>query len=166
MPSRSRPLLWLPLAAALACGLGTRAIAQPHAHDHEPASAPHTLSLDHGRRWATDDALRQGMGRLRGLVAPKILAVHRGRLEAAQYRALAQQVDTEVSTIVSRCKLPPQADAMLHLVIADLLSGARAMAGQDAAVSPTQGLARTAQALNAYGRHFDHPGFKPIRLDH
>jgi hypothetical protein len=51
---------------------------------------------------------------------------------------------------------------MLHLVIADLGEGTEAMAGKNAKLPPAQGLAKVALAINEYGSHFDHPGFKPI----
>ena len=51
---------------------------------------------------------------------------------------------------------------MLHMVIADLGEGTEAMAGKNAELPPAQGLAKVALAINEYGSHFDHPGFKPI----
>ena len=51
---------------------------------------------------------------------------------------------------------------MLHLVIADLGEGTEAMAGKNAELPPAQGPAKVALAINEYGSHFDHPGFKPI----
>jgi hypothetical protein len=110
--------------------------------------------------------LRNGMNRIRGLVEPQLGAAHAGKLTAAQYRELATQVESEVGTIVANCKLEPRADAMLHLVIADLGEGTDAMAGRNAKLRPAQGLAKVALALNEYGGHFDHPGFQPIRNIH
>ena len=55
---------------------------------------------------------------------------------------------------------------MLHLVIADLAEGADAMAGRNTKLTPGQCLARTAKAVNDYGRHFDRPGFKPLHAGH
>ncbi|HJV96569.1 MAG TPA: hypothetical protein VJ608_11060, partial [Albitalea sp.] len=147
-------------ALAFAAGLASPARAQTSAHSHD-AATPHKLSLDHSRKWATDEALRNGMGRIRGLVEPRLS--NADKLDAAQYRDLAAQVETEVGTIVANCKLEPKADAMLHLVIADLLAGTDAMAGKNAKLRPAQGLAKVVVAVNEYGGHFDHPGFKPIR---
>jgi hypothetical protein len=149
-------------AASLASG---PALAQPAAHTHD-ADSPHKLSLDQGRKWATDEPLRNGMNRIRALVEPRLSAAHAGKLSAAQYRELATQVEAEVGTIVANCKLEPKADAMLHLVIADLVEGTDAMAGKNPKLRPAQGVARVALAVNEYGRHFDHPGFKPIRNIH
>src|SRR5689334_18104125 len=99
-------------AAAMAAALSAPALAQTATHDHG-AAAPHKLTLNQGRKWATDEPLRAGMGRIRGLVAPQLRAAHGGKLTPAQYRELATQVESEVGGIVANCKLEPKADAML-----------------------------------------------------
>lgn len=155
-------LLGAVAAAALAATLSGTALAQGATHDHG-AAAPHKLALDAGRKWATDEPLRAGMQRIRALVAPQLQAAHAGKLTPAQYRQLATQVETEVGGIVANCKLEPKADAMLHIVIADMAQGVDAMAGKNARMRPALGLVKVAQAVDQYGGHFDHPGFEPIR---
>lgn len=152
-------------AMALAAMLAGPAAAQSAGHDHD-AATEHKLSLDHGSKWATDDALRDGMERIRGLVEPQLGAAHAGRLSAGQYRKLALQVESEVGGIVANCKLEPKADAMLHLVIAGLGEGTEAMAGKSAGHPPVEGLGKVVMAVNEYARHFDHPGFRPIHAEH
>jgi hypothetical protein len=139
--------------------------AAQHAHEGAPQTS-HKLALDHGKKWATDEPLRAGMDRIRDLVEPAIGQAHAGKLDAARYRTLAGQVEVQVGDIVGKCKLEPQADAMLHPVIARMLEGTDAMAGKNRGVKPVQGLVKVAAALNDYGAYFDHPGFKPIRIDH
>jgi hypothetical protein len=152
-------------ATAIPAALGLPALAQSAAHDHG-APAPHKLALNQGHKWATDEPLRTGMARIRSLVEPQLDAAHAGKLTPAQYRALATQVEAEVGGIVANCKLEPKADAMLHLVIADIGAGTDTMAGRNAKSRAAQGLVMVAQAVNRYGSHFDDPGFKPIRNDH
>lgn len=152
-------------AAVLALALSASALAQTAAHEHG-AAVPHELTLNQGQKWATDAPLRAGMGRIRGLVEPQLVAAHAGKLTPTQYRELATQIETEVGGIVANCRLEPHADAMLHLVIADIGAGTDAMAGKDATARPALGLVKVAQAVNQYGSHFDHPGFKPIRNVH
>lgn len=171
MPHLTRTPMRTALATAaltLAALLGGPALAQATAaHDHgHDAAAPGKLGLDQGRKWGTDAALRNGMTRIRELVEPQLGAAHAGKLTPAQYRELATQIETEVAGIVATCKLEPRADAMLHMVIADLGAGTDAMAGKAAKVKPVAGLGKVVQALNQYGRHFDHPGFRPVRGGH
>lgn len=161
---------WHRIVGAVAAGvfvasLAGPVLAQTAAHSHD-AATPHKLTLNQGHKWATDEALRNGMGRIRGLVEPRLGDAHAGKLTAAQYRELATQVETEVGGIVANCKLEPKADAMLHLVIADLGEGTDAMAGKTAKLPAANGLVKVARAVNEYGSHFDHPGFKPIRNVH
>ncbi|MBL8287642.1 MAG: hypothetical protein JNL85_06650 [Rubrivivax sp.] len=151
------------LIAALPLVAGGAAWAQAHSHE---AAAPVKLGLDHGRKWATDAPLREGMGRIRALVEPQLAPAHAGKLSPAQYAALAGRVETEVAGIVANCKLKPEADAVLHVVIGEIGAGTEAMAGKNAAQRPALGLVQVAKAVNDYAGHFDHPGFKPIRNVH
>jgi len=146
-------------APAFAAGPASEA-----AHDH--AAAPAKLSLDQGRRWATDETLRTGMGRIRGLVEPQLAKAHAGKLTPADYKAVAGEVEKEIGGIVANCKLEPKADAMLHLVIGDIGGGTDAMAGKNPKLKPQQGLVQVVAAVNNYGRYFADPGFKPIHVGH
>lgn len=146
--------------ATLTCLATAPALAQSHGHDAHPHAK---LSLNQGRKWATDAPLRDGMGRIRALVAPQLAAAHAGTLSQSQYTTLASQVENEVAGIVAHCKLHPAADAVLHAVISEIGAGTEAMAGKAATPHPAQGLEQVAKALNDYAGHFNHPGFKPIR---
>jgi hypothetical protein len=88
-------------------------------------------------------------------------AIHGGTESDAQYAALAARIQSQVDTIVANCKLPPAADAQLHLVIADLLSGASLMRGEDPGRSRHDGAARVHGALRAYAKYFEDPDLKP-----
>lgn len=164
-PSTTNKLLGAVIAAAITTTFGAAAQAESAAHSHA-ASAEHRLVLDHGRKWSTDEPLRAGMGRIRGLVEPQLGAAHAGKLSAAQYKELSSKIEVEVGAIVANCKLEPKADAMLHLVIADIGEGTDIMAGKSPGARPARGLVKVAQAVNHYGSYFDDPGFKPIRSAH
>lgn len=148
---------------AAACSAAPAHAADDHGHG---AATPAKLSLDQGRKWPTDEALRKGMSSIRGIVEPQLVAAHAGKLQPAQYRDLATKVESEVGTIVANCKLEPKADAMLHLVIAQIGAGTDAMAGRDAKRPPVQGLKQVVRAIDDYGRYFDDPGFKPVADRH
>ncbi len=128
------------IAAALALAFAGPAFAAGEAHSHDHAAAEAKLVLDHGKKWQTDAPLRQGMENIRAAVA-----------KGVKDEALAKAVETEVAGIVQNCKLEPEADEQLHIVIAELMAGAEV---KDAA--------RVAKALNAYGEHFDHAGWKRL----
>jgi len=154
-----RTLLATALVAAFALGAGAPAFAaDPHQH---AAGAPTKLMLDHGKKWATDEPLRKGMDEIRALMVGKLDAIHKAKLTPAEYKALGAAVEQQVAGIVAQCKLAPEADAMLHLVVADLLAGTDVMQGK-AKGQPAQGAHKVVTAANSYGRYFDHPGWKGV----
>jgi len=128
------------LAAALTLAFGAPAFAAGDAHSHDHAAGEAKLVLNQGKKWETDAPLRQGMENIRSALA-----------KGMQSDALAEKVEAEVAGIVQNCKLEPAADEQLHIVIADLLAGAE-----------TGDAGRVKQALNAYGEHFDHAGWKRL----
>jgi len=153
--------LFIALMAALSLGAALPvAAADLHDHQHEAASAK--LQLDNGRKWASDAPLRQAMAAMRADLAGKLHAIHKGSLAKADYAALGKSIEGQVGTIVSQCKLEPQADAMLQIVIADLAGAADVMQGK-AAGQPAEAAHRAAMALNDYGKYFTHPGWQPLK---
>jgi hypothetical protein len=137
--------------------------AAPHAHDHGHAATP-ALRLDHGRKWSSDAPLREGMARIRAAVAPQL--TRRSTMGAEEAAALAARIEGEVGTIVATCKLPPEADAMLHTILSGLMEGTGALAGRTPGADRAGGLHQVAAAVNDYGRIFEHPGFRPLPLGH
>lgn len=154
-----RNLLATALAAAFALGSAAPAFAAD-AH-HHGAGEPARLTLDHGKKWASDAPLRKSMAEVRAALAAKQAAIHKGTLTPDDYKALGVLVEARVATIVAECKLEPAADANLHLIVADLVAGADAMQGKSK-LAPAAGAVQTVRALNAYGRYFNHPGWKSL----
>ena len=148
------------LVASLGLALSTPALAAEPAHDHAVGGA--ALELNQGARWQTDQPLRKGMSSMRAALANDLKAIHANKASDAQYEALAAKLTGEVAYVVQNCKLEPKADAELHKVIAELLAGADAMQGRQAGVARRDGAVRAVKALNAYGRYFDHPGWRKL----
>ncbi len=123
-------------------------------HKHGPAE----LSLDHGKKWPTDEPLRKGMEKLRIAFAKQQVAIHEGYLSTDEYKTLGETIENEVDDIIAQCKLEPMADEMLHFVIADMIAGADIMMGKTKG-NPLAGAHTVISALNNYGRYFDHPGW-------
>jgi len=147
----------LAISLALAATPATLA-AEAHGHDGHGALQ---LQLDQGKKWATDAPLRQGMTLIRAALAQNEPAIRNGRLSAEQYQVLGATVEHHVARIVAECKLPPEADANLHVIVAELAAAADAMQGRSAE-KPATGAKRAVNALGQYAAHFDHPGWKRI----
>ena len=136
-----------PLAAAVA--------ADSHAGHHSAQSEP---VLNHGEKWQTDAPLRKGMAEIRNLMGKSLLKIHAGRLDRAEYAKLSDGISAQVDYLTANCKLAPEADAQLHLVLAQIIDGAAAMKTDH----PQDGAAQVVDGLGVYGRLFDHPGWQPL----
>lgn len=149
------------LVATVLAMSGAAAIArQDHEHQHgSGAPAVANLELDAGRKWATDASLRAGMADIRAAFDADHPAIHANQQTDAQYDALAGRIEAQVNTIVANCRLPPEADANLHYLIADLSQGVGLMRGQDPARTRHEGAALVHGALRAYGQFFDDPAW-------
>jgi hypothetical protein len=136
-------------------------------HEHQPhgmhgsSGAVAQLQLKDGQKWQTDTPLRRGMANIRAAFDADHPAIHAGKQTDDQYAALATRIDQQVQSIVANCRLPADADANLHFVIADLLQGISLMRGEDTARSRHDGAALVHGALQAYGQYFDDPAWKP-----
>lgn len=154
MPSTNRLAAAL-LASAIALGAAGPALAAAgHSHD----AGAMTLTLDHGRKWPTDESLRTGMSGIRAAMAAVLEPIHKGTLPAGRYGELAAAVEAQVERIVKDCKLPDAADAQLHIVLAQIQEGVEGMKGTERQA----GAVAIVKALDAYGRHFDDAGWKPL----
>lgn len=154
---RRLPASWLALLA-LAAPL---AVVQPAVAQHQHEAGAHALKLDNGKKWATDAPLRQGMSAIRDAVAADHRAIHTDKETAAQYNALAGKIDGRIAYIVENCKLAPEADAQLHVVLAEIIAGSDLMKGADPA-KRKEGAVKIVGALGTYPQYFDHPGWRAL----
>ena len=150
----------LTLAVALALSATSPAFSAASHDAHEHHGKP-KITLDHGRKWATDDALRQGMGAIRAELAAKLPAIRSRALQPAEYSALGASIEAQVAYIVANCKLPPEADANLHVIVAELVAAADGLKGADAKQA-RQAALRAMRAANTYGKYFDDPKWRPL----
>ena len=139
------------LAVAVALAFTGPALAAGEVHQHAGGAGELTLSLNQGQKWTTDAPLRQGMENIRAALG-----------SGMKYQALASKVNAEVAGIVQNCKLEPEADAQLHLVIADIMAGVEALEGKAQGETRRAGAEKIARALDTYGEHFDHAGWKNL----
>jgi len=134
-----------------------------HAHDEHAHHAVDSdaLTPPEGERWETDEALRSSMERLRATVEETLPAdaSASGTLDAATAQTVAQTVEREIAFMIENCKLPPEPDAALHVLIARMMSASN---GLKKTPPDADGLSELVQALDDYGTHFEHEGWAPI----
>jgi len=150
----------LSTVALLSAGAGA-ALAQEHSHSHDHGK-PVQLTLNDGKKWATDSSLRQGMSRIRDALNAELPVIHSGKAAAEQYQALAQKVNDQLAFMVKNCRLEPKADAVLHLILADIIAGADIMQAQQGGEAH-QGAVKIVHALENYAGYFDHPGWQGLK---
>lgn len=122
-----------------------------HASHDAAATAP-----PDGDRWPTDEALRTGMSRIDA-------AVERTRamtqpVTREQTQELARAVEENVSYIIENCRLPPEPDAALHVLIGRMMAAVGELkrdAPADAAVN------ELVRVLQDYRGAFDHAPSPP-----
>jgi hypothetical protein len=148
--------------------VATAAPQEGHEHAHHGAGTALVaqLQLNQGQRWATDASLREGMAAIREAFDADHPRIHAGQQTDAQYEALAARIETQVNTIVAKCKLEPAADAQLHLVVGDLLQAVGLMRGTDSQRSRHDGAALVHGTLRAYPKYFDDPSWRPDAMPH
>jgi hypothetical protein len=101
------------------------------------------------------------MAGIRDAVAADHHAIHANRETLAQYQALAQKLEAQVGHIVANCKLSREADANLHVLLGDIVSGVERMKGTDRAQSRA-GAVQIVGALQTYPKYFDHPAWRGL----
>lgn len=168
MKSPFATLLTLALSATLATPLAASA-AGAHSHGHDSGqsvSANPKLELNAGKKWSTDEPLRQAMSAIHTAVSQTLPAAHAGKAKPADYNAFGQAVTAQISYMVENCKLAPQADAQLHIILAEVMAGVETAEGKQGEKKRASGVVKVAKAANAYDEHFDHAGWVAIKLPH
>lgn len=152
-----RSLLALPALLTLAL-MSNPIAAQAPQHDHEPMQADEALDLkrpDSGK-WASDESLRQGMNEIHAAFRSHHADYRAGHYDADKAAELATTVEEAVNFMFANCRLPAEADAELHKLLAASLGAARTLRESE---EPHRGLHRLHRVLQAYPRYFDHPGW-------
>lgn len=134
-------------------------------HDHGSAD-PQKLQLNAGKKWDTDAPLRQAMTAVHKSVTQILPSAHAGKATTVDYDAFGSAINQQVAYMVENCKLPPEADAQLHIIVADLMAGAEAAQGKQGENKRAAGVVQVAKASNAYGKYFNHAGWKAVKLPH
>lgn len=148
-------LLALVMATSSAAAIAGSPASGHEAH-HLPLSG---LMLNGEARWSTDTALRSGMNGIREAVVSTLHGAGERPMTAQEATVLADTIQNQISYMIANCKLAPQADAVLHVLLGQLLEGAAALKQNPA---DTAALHTIIEALKNYPVYFDHPDWKPV----
>lgn len=136
--------------------------ADDHHHHSDPKSSVQ-LKLDNGKKWPTDAALRDGMNQIKKLMEAQAQAIHKNTLSAAKYTTLAGSVSKATADIFKNCKLNQDADAVLHIILAQILDGMKAMKSAAKIEDQRAGAVKIVTALEQYPQYFSHEGWVPLK---
>ena len=163
--NRRRPLIaGLVIIVLIAGGYALRSHFQhAHGHGHSSEHGATELALNDGQRWETDEPLRLGMQRIRDAVALQLNEGNAHDLSPTQAKALAATVQKNVTYLIENCQLTPAADANLHVIINDLMSGISLLNADE---QTDEAIAKLRHALRAYPRYFNHPNWSPLPEPH
>ncbi|WP_448567670.1 hypothetical protein [Thalassotalea ganghwensis] len=133
---------------------------EAHKHHHDGQTR---LSLNNGVKWQTDAPLRENMETLRMAFKQQLNAIHSDTLDEKEYIKLAALTEQIVNNIIKECELPPNADAQLHIIVAQMLTGAAQIKAKDNEPSFKQSAHQIAVALINYGEYFNHEGWQGLK---
>ena len=157
-----QPLAWglamasiLAMATGVALGLATSSIqaAEP-AHSHHGHSTASQILAPSGEKWPTDASLREGMTRIQDAVHKALPSTPTAPLTANQAAQLRETTDSAIVYMVDNCALEPEADAALHVLLAELIKGTDALSHAELREA---GLEYIVSALQRYSEAFDQP---------
>ena len=133
------------LAVTLALTSPGLALAQAASHEHGASSVE--MTLNDGAKWQGDQNMLTGMN-----------AIHNGTLPADAASGVAADIQKQVDFMAENCVLEPEVDEQFHIVLGEVMTGISALEAGEVET----GAVTIVQALNAYGEHFEHPGWQMI----
>ncbi len=131
-----------------------------HTHHHEEKKQGAIVpQLNHGKLWATDSSLRQGMERVRDAALLAYKASINGAPNKEAAAALASSIDDALAFMFEHCRLEPGADANLHILLEQLMRASDSLKKNP---DSTEGLLEVFEVLKVYPHYFEHTGWKPV----
>jgi len=91
--------------------------------------------------------------------------VESGRVESLNFYiggggfVMSDAIQEDVRFLIKNCKLAPKPDAVLHMLISDLMFGAELLTANPGA---PEGMAQIVRALGHYAEYFNDPGWTPL----
>ena len=153
----TRPLTALILVLALVAGAPGMALAQAAGHDGHSADVLE-LVLNDGAKWQGDQNMLTGMDAIHNVITANLDAVHDGTVTPEVTAAMAADVQTQLDFMIENCELEPEVDEQFHHVLGQVMDGVASLEEGEA----VPGASAIIAALNAYGAHFEHPGWQAI----
>ncbi|MFC4525258.1 DnrO protein [Dyella halodurans] len=136
-------------------GLSGLVQAQPQNEPAAHANDPHTQLPIAASRWPADAPLRDGMASIHTALQ-QLRHYEMGHMSERLAMDRISMIEDAAASIFAHCKLPPQQDELLHGMLVHLLAAAQKFKQDPHDVAE---LAAMREAVAAYPRYFDDPGW-------
>jgi hypothetical protein len=100
------------------------------------------------------------MSEIRTAMVDALPPIHANKFSREAFDELAGRVQGQIDYVTANCKLPEEADRQLHIVLEQILDGIAVMKADK---ERAEGAVKIVQALELYGTHFSHTGWKPLK---
>lgn len=129
-----------------------------YADTHMAKTSEHTLN--HGKKWETTEAMRQGMDNIRQVMSASQGGIEKEQLSAQDYQRLAETVDKNVADILKNGNLAITTSKAFHVVVlADLTQSTELMRTSPKVQTQRVAAMGVLHSLRNYGEYFQHPGW-------
>lgn len=128
-------------------------------HDHAHHEEAQGMQLNHGQKWEIDKPLALGMQNISEVIHASLDAYHHETFSKEAAQKVSKQINEQVSYLITNCDLAPEADATLHVLIAQLVSAAQNIKAEPLS---KDGIPKAVKALNSYPDYFAHEGWVKI----
>lgn len=135
-------------------------IVKAQEHEHDAQTHKLELALNHGKRWTIDESLHIGMTSLKREIEINLEAIHNNQFSTTQYQELARSLNDHLNFLFKNCKLEPQADAQLHILLAKIMGGVEQIKSND---NQKQGVVLIIQSLQEYPVYFEDSNWQPLK---
>lgn len=134
-------------------------VAKSNQHDHHNhGKSDSKLNLNNGKKWSTDKPLRDNMDAIHNHIKSSLDKIHTKKMRNSEYQALSKKVRGNINSIFKNCKLPPKADAQLHILLSSMLSANDKLLEQISLEEKAHAVEKILEGYKAYLKHFDHKG--------
>ena len=82
--------------------------------------------------------------------------IHNQKMTDRDYQDLSKKIRENIDAIFANCKLTPEADAQLHIVLAGMLSANSKVSGKLSQKDKASAVMEILENYKAYLKHFEH----------
>ena len=147
------------ITLVLAALISTKSFAEDQAHSKSHShskAAKQKLKLNKGKKWSTDSPLRTNMDSIHAELKKNLDPIHANKFTAAQFNSFGTHIESKVQNIFKSCKLPPKADAQLHIILIDLMQAKDILKTKKTNKEYHEATVKVLTAVQNYEKFFNH----------